>query len=406
MAIQLYIRLMKERIDYLWCDNHGKTDHAGTAFHPDQLPMFPKNLRTTLIIPGEHVLLLSITLPKASLAQLRKAVPYALEEQLIDDVDDLHFVLSQQSASGEIKVGVIKKTVLRDLLQRCEALGLFPEVAIPDYLALPLVPDAWHVYLDDRRALIRQADLQGLSVGAEALLDVLRLELPKKIMIDYDDANEYFDVESLNELNIEMEFAAVHEFSMELFLKGLSQNKPNFNLLQAEFVMKKAASREGKRWKLAGFLIATWFAVWLVGHTVEYFVLKHRLANLQSQVKAMYLQVFPNAQGVIDPQLRIQRLLNQVQNGQNGAEFLNLLTQVGSEIQELKLNVTISSFSYRDHILTLSLSTTNFEVLSNLTQALQQQGLTVRQDNAATQGANVTARLIVQFSGSTGGSNG
>ena len=406
MAVQLYIRLMKERIDYLWCDNHGKTDHAGTAFHPDQLPAFPNNCRSTLIIPGEHVLLLTITLPKASMTQLRKAVPYALEEQLIDDVDDLHFVLGSQNASGEIKVGVIKKTVLRDLLERCEALGLFPELALPDYLALPLGPDAWHVYLDDRRALIRQADAQGMSVGAEALLDVLRLELPKKIMIDYDDANEYFDVESLNELNIEMEFAPEHKFSMELFSKGLSDNKPAFNLLQAEFVVKKASSRELKRWKIAGFLIAAWFALWFVGHVVEYFVLKNRLDHLQSQVKTMYLQVFPNAQNVVDPQLRIQRLLNQVQNGQNGAEFLNLLTQVGSQIQQLKLNVTINNFSYRDHILTLSLSTTSFEVLGSLTQALQQQGLTVRQDNAATQGANVTARLIVQFSAPTGGNNG
>ena len=44
-----------------------------------------------VIVPSEDVLVTTVTLPKMNRSRLLQAIPYALEEQVIEDVDTMHF---------------------------------------------------------------------------------------------------------------------------------------------------------------------------------------------------------------------------------------------------------------------------------------------------------------------------
>ena len=54
-----------------------------------------------VVVPARDVLLISAQLPKMNRSRLLQALPFALEEQLIDDVEDLHFAAGVEQANGE-----------------------------------------------------------------------------------------------------------------------------------------------------------------------------------------------------------------------------------------------------------------------------------------------------------------
>lgn len=401
MANKAYIRIHNDvHIDYLVVNAAGETLLSGSAFHDDQLPEFPNDLDVSLIVPGTEVLLLQQTMPKTSRAQLEKALPFALEEQLIEDVDKLHFVASKQDDEGNLAVLVVKKQLLHTWLEKCVSLGITPRRALPDYLAISTLPDAWHVYLDGHNAILRQASLQGLTLEHHQLHEILSLNLqqedtltPTNIVIDYDDANEHFETETLADLNAMVTMTEGDTFCMDMFATGL-QTPPDINLLRGEFVVQKPKNNKSRLWKISAWLLAAWLIVWLVFTAMEYFVYHARLQKVTQQVTQFYKQAFPNAQSVVSPRLRIQRMLNGVQ-AQDGGVFLGMLTEVGQVINAKGSNVSIQNLSFRNNTLTLSVNANSFQALTDLSNALQRKNLTVRQQNASSAGNAVNAQLVI-----------
>jgi general secretion pathway protein L len=405
MAAICYLRLQDEQhIDYLITGDEGSEPLAGSAFHNDQLPAFPAGLKTILVLPGTDVLQLSVNMPKTHRSQLEKALPFALEEQLIDEVSELHFVAGKQDDEGNVSVAIIKKALLTKWLAVCLQLGLHPQLAVPDYLGLPYLPDAWHVYLDGEQALIRQTKYQGMTVDIAQLVDMLQMglqatgvKMPAEIVIDYDDANEHFDDESVEDISVPVNIAEQHSFGMDLMQQGL-QAEPVLNLLTGEFAVQKSKSKLTVLWRWVGIAFAAWFAVWLVGSIGQYYILNKRAQNVEQQISVLYKQIFPQAQSVNSPRIRIQQALK---NGgtTSGNTLLTLLSLVGQEIKQIKSSVIIKNISFRDGTLSLDVSANDFQQLANLSKALQQKSVSVQQQNASTQGKTVTARLVIKGAG-------
>ena len=403
MKKNLYINLSTaDRVDYFLQDDKGEVLLSGSAFHHDQLPEFPEDAKVSLIVPGTDVLLLSLTLPKMSRHQLLKAIPYALEEQLIEDVEQLHFAPSKQQTDGSFYVAIVKKELMQQWCERCLALGVVPQIAVPDYLAIPALEQQWHLYLHDQNAILRQNKLQGLTIEQTKLKEMLQLclseqvdTLPTNIMIDYDDGNEHFSSESLGQLPVAIELAAADQFAMEMFAQGL-KHPSNINLLQGEYIITKPKNKNLRLWKWVGIVLVAWFIIWLVGGVTQYFIYHTRLTKAQTQVKQLYQQAFPQAKSLVEPRLRIQRALQSAQNAGAGGTFLKLLTKTGESLSKQAANITIENFSYRNKTLTMSLSANSFQAFSVLVQLLKQQGLTVKQQNSSTQGKKVTTRLTIK----------
>ena len=59
-----------------------------------------------VLVPSAEVLTTSVDIPIKG-AKLQAALPYALEEFLADDVEDLHFAAGKKRSSGRIPVSVV-----------------------------------------------------------------------------------------------------------------------------------------------------------------------------------------------------------------------------------------------------------------------------------------------------------
>ncbi len=96
-------------------------------------------------------------------------MPYALEDQLIDDIEALHFALGQAPDGDRLPVATVDHAVLRGWLETCAQAGLTPVAVIPDPLLLPWQEGDWSVLLDGQRIVVRTGRWEGFVTEPETL---------------------------------------------------------------------------------------------------------------------------------------------------------------------------------------------------------------------------------------------
>ena len=73
-------------------------------------PRKPAGRKTIVLVPGTDVLLAEPVLPLKSGAKLAQVVPFALEEQLAADVEDLHFAVGKRDSRPGTPVAAVART--------------------------------------------------------------------------------------------------------------------------------------------------------------------------------------------------------------------------------------------------------------------------------------------------------
>ena len=95
-------------------------------------------LRVVVLMSGTECLLTSVHVPGRKRKKLLQAVPYALEEQLSDDPEKLHFAVGSQLEDGNWQVAVTNKHYMETLMATLGSAGLDVQHVLPEQLAVPL----------------------------------------------------------------------------------------------------------------------------------------------------------------------------------------------------------------------------------------------------------------------------
>src|SRR5271167_5271194 len=82
--------------------------------------------KVVALAPAAQILLAEPELPPGSGVKLARAVPFALEEQLTEDVDELCFALGRRQPSGRTPVAVVARSVLQAWLAELTGSGIEP----------------------------------------------------------------------------------------------------------------------------------------------------------------------------------------------------------------------------------------------------------------------------------------
>jgi general secretion pathway protein L len=83
--------------------------------------------RICVLVPGTDVLKAEPELPTKAGTKLQQLVPYALEEQVADDIDDLHFAIGKRPPdSTRTPVGVVTKALMDQWIATLKAAGQRP----------------------------------------------------------------------------------------------------------------------------------------------------------------------------------------------------------------------------------------------------------------------------------------
>ena len=143
------------------------------ALEPDPTDP-PEPMRTVVLVPGAEAVARWLELPVKTDAQAGPAAAFLLEDQLATPRERLHLTLGPLEADGQRLAVVVDRDVMEAWTDRAIALGVFPDVILPDHLALPVPEDGTAVAVGfgdtlavrgERLALSAEADLAPLLLG-------------------------------------------------------------------------------------------------------------------------------------------------------------------------------------------------------------------------------------------------
>src|SRR5690606_3089436 len=117
--------------------------------------------RVILLVPGPDVLLAEPVLPLKSGAKLAQIVPFALEEQLATDVEDLHFAVGKRDGRPGTPVAVVSRARMQEWQDTLTAAGIHADSIYAETAALPVTPNGVTLVIDAARVYVRRENAHG-----------------------------------------------------------------------------------------------------------------------------------------------------------------------------------------------------------------------------------------------------
>lgn len=405
MDEKLIIRLDADptaKVEWMTLDNRGQLTHGPERSSLADLSQFSQTHTIVVLIPALDVLLTEVTMPKMSTLRMRKAVPFVLEEELIEDVAELHFALGKPNPAQMVTVAVIKRNKLQNWLSLLQAANVPPAVLLPETLAIPYQADSWSVFLENDVALVRSGLTQGFATDAGNLVKALQLStagMAKSPTLQIASSTN-LAAELLVELKNQTGLGIITNATPTNFLSGSTNVAiAELNLLQGDFQPKQVLTESKQKWRKVGYLAAIALALWLVNPLLQYSVVKLQQWFVNHKIMRIYQQLFPNADvSGIDIHQRIIREMQRLQDQQTGGAFLDLLARVGAIVKKFP-NAEIKSLIYdKGRALTITVQAQGFDNLAAMQKAWRSSDLNVQQLNANSQGQVVQGEFLIKDS--------
>lgn len=363
---------------------------------PVLLADLAKNRDVIVVVPGLDILLTAAALPKMSRSKFLQALPYALEEQCIDEVDELHFVPANTYVDNQLPVAVVAKAKMTAWLDQLKEWQVEPSAVIPLTLLLPCHEGNWSVFVD-RIATVRMSAYHGFAcdlVNLNAMLSAAMLEtgsVPSSILL------LSFSAAAVDlQVTAKVETTSLTEQDFFAMIARQLNSDDHINLLQGEFAIKRSRFPRQDRitnWTVQLALIFA--AVLFLYPVVSLIILSQRSNDLNDNIAAIYKQHFPNAKSMVAPKIRMSDKLQKLEAQAGENRLLVLMGYIGKSMQNVS-NIKLKALSFQNNELTLEVSAATAQDFSAFTDALTQQGLNVKQQNANVSGARVTATLQVE----------
>lgn len=343
----------------------------------EELPAL-KEYDVYVIVPAQDVLLTQATLPKLSHSRLLQALPFALEEQLITDITELHFAIGKYTAEGTLAVAVVSQQKMLEWLTFFETRGVTPHAFISEVFILPCLENTWHINTYQNKCLVRTGENSGFACEEVNLTTLLELK-------------------QLEELPDTAPGMMHTEFSTRQLLETIATEIatwPAINLLQGNYQPKPPTSKVRKTWLLACYLAIAWISILFIGDMISYAVLHKQEKKLTTQINQIYRRNFPHATSVVAPRSRMEEKLRTASGLAAKNNFLGLLSGVAKSLSQAP-GIHIQNLDFREQQMTLEISAASFDNLDVFTRALLQEHLTVKQQSATEAGTQVKATLLI-----------
>jgi general secretion pathway protein L len=313
--------------------------------------------RVVGLLPAGDVVTLDAELPARAGAKLLQAVPYALEEQVADDIDDLHFAVGSRTADGRTPVSIVARSLMQSIDDACSAVGLSLQAlhaetalipGLPGQLVMLLAGDELHLRAPGARAVTLPsasiAESVGLVLGDAGGTESLGL-LVYASPPDWESRGG--EIEALRPQYAGLKVQLLPQGHLPWLAQGLAAGEP-INLLQGGFAPRRGSSTGSwRRWRLAASLAAVFLVLSAAGNLWR----TSRLAAEEKRVDAALAEavrpLFPGEGEVRNPRRRVEAQLAAVRGaGASGGEFLPALAALAAARSAVP-DAELKSLGYR-----------------------------------------------------------
>lgn len=147
-------------------DDAGNVRESGTG----NLATMPQSDDATVIVSADRVLAATAVLPRIKRSKLETALPFALEDALLDDVNEAHVTAGPKLPDGRTVLYTINKNWLTRFLEAGTAAKLRVRRIVPEFCLLPTRASEWSMAWDGAQGFLATDHSLGgaLDSGSDA----------------------------------------------------------------------------------------------------------------------------------------------------------------------------------------------------------------------------------------------
>lgn len=346
--------------------------------------------KVAVLLPAGDVLLTEAVLPAKAGAKLAQLVPYALEEQVADDIDTLHFAVGRRDTlSGRTAIAVVGKPVMQAVMAQLAEAGLAPTALYSEASLIAANPGQVVAWLEDDMLVLRAADRPPVVAPVTTLQDTFGFLATTQA---YGEGVEPARVSLLLHAPAAdwQRHAGELGFLQEHFAAAKVQILPQgslpwlasqielagaVNLLQGDHAQRTAGARDLRRWRLPAALAAALVLLFVGTKLFEIRRLNAAERALDVELEQTFRAAMPGSLDARDARERMEQRYRALQD--NGGQA-GLLPALGAyaRASAASPDATLQSLSLRDGALDLRVRARDAQSLDRINQQLRAQGLT------------------------------
>lgn len=367
-----------------------------------------------VLVPATTVLTTTVDIPIKGGSRLRAALPFALEEQLADDIDDLHFAAGARREGGQVPVAVVAHEQMSEWLGRLDEAGLSASGIVAENYGLARIPGTMSLMAAENQIMFNDgADNEFVLQGAmpsDALAVVGALEesdnedqAPGHLLVYCSPDDEQRFQHDWNSLRHELASVDVNLLPdgvlPRLAVTVAAGN--GVNLLQGRYGPKTEVAALFRPWRYAAILFLTLGVLVFGGKVADYYRLTQEEVALKAQFAQVYQSIRPNDQReVVDPVATVNSVRRSLGAPSALQVLLPSLLELGRAIQQSQ-TANIEAISYRAGVIDVRLTAPDVATLDKIQKAVSSSGRFSAAIQSTDQvGDKINSRIQIREAGS------
>ena len=358
-----------------------------------------------VLVPGTDVLLAEPELPVKSGARLAQVVPFALEEQIASDVEDMHFAVGRRDSRPGTPVAAVALAAMNTWLAALKAAGIGPAAMYSESAAVPLTPNGVTLFVEGVRIHVLRAGAPPTVVEAEPLIEGLQVALASgsetrenvALFMSQDDYERDRDmIEGLREFTASLQVKLLAEGPLALLAVTLVKQAAT-NLLQGPYAVAGSMKVSLAPWRYAAMLAGALVIVHLGVMGVQFWKLGAAEVRLDSEIAAVFSQAMPGARQV-NARSQVEGRLAQLRGSSVTGGLMTSLGALGEAIAQAP-ETSVEALSYRTDVLDLRVLAPSVDALDRIQHVATERGMNAVIQSATPRDAKVEGRLQFKTTG-------
>lgn len=308
-----------------------------------ELANYAQGRRTLVLISAQSLVLTDVEIPAGASRQFESMLPYVLEDDLAQDVDQLHFTVLNKG-QGRAQVCAIDRAFLEQLLSDLREQGCQIHQVMPDVLALPDVEGISAVELGGQW-LLKKSPYSGMAIESDWLMLIAQSEWVKS-----DEAflplTAYSALPNLELAEDQQWQNGEPKLVMQLLAEQALTSK--INLLTGVFKPKSSFSRYWKTWQKVVIAAVFLLAVVVVDNVLKIQTYEAKAAAYRAESERIFRQSLPGKTKIPTVSYlkrEMNREAERLSGGADSSALLSLMVKLPPLLKQVP-GLTLTSFKY------------------------------------------------------------